>query len=44
MELKYVFYIDAEPAKVWDALITPEGTRHTFFGCVIRSAFPVARP
>jgi len=44
MELKYVFYIDAEPAKVWDALITPEGTRHTFFGCVIRSTFRVGEP
>lgn len=39
MELKYEFYIDAEPKKVWDALVSPEGTRKTFFGCVIKSTF-----
>ncbi|CAM3598483.1 SRPBCC family protein [Marinicrinis lubricantis] len=39
MELKYEFYIGASPEKVWDVLVSPEGTRHTFFGCVIKSTF-----
>ncbi|OEH92591.1 SRPBCC family protein [Bacillus solimangrovi] len=39
MRLKYEFYIDAQPEDVWDTLVTPEGTRKTFFGCVIRSTF-----
>ncbi|MDB5085201.1 MAG: polyketide cyclase [Bacilli bacterium] len=41
MELKYEFYIDAEPEKVWDTFVSPEGTRKTFFGSVIRSTFQV---
>lgn len=39
MELKYEFYIDTEPEKVWDTFVSPEGTRKTFFGSVIRSTF-----
>lgn len=41
MNLKYEFYIDAEPEKVWKALIEPEGTRQVFFGCVLQSTFEV---
>ncbi|MCR8635045.1 SRPBCC family protein [Paenibacillus radicis (ex Xue et al. 2023)] len=43
-ELKYEFYIDATIEKVWDALVSPEGTRKTFFGCVIRSTFEEGAP
>ncbi|MFD2170442.1 SRPBCC family protein [Tumebacillus lipolyticus] len=39
MDMKYVFYIDAQPEQVWDAFVSPEGTKKTFFGCVIRSTF-----
>ncbi|MEI7026971.1 SRPBCC family protein [Paenibacillus sp. y28] len=39
MSLNYEFYIGAEPEQVWAALVSPEGTRQTFFGCVIRSTF-----
>lgn len=41
MSLKYEFYIGAEPETVWNALITPEGTRRIFFGCVLESSFQV---
>ena len=30
--LQYEFYIGASPEKVWDVLISPEGTRATFSG------------
>jgi uncharacterized protein YndB with AHSA1/START domain len=39
MELKYEFYIDAQPEEVWNTFVSPEGTRKTFFGCVIKSTF-----
>ncbi|TBL76035.1 SRPBCC family protein [Paenibacillus thalictri] len=39
MELKYEFYIGAQPETVWDVLISPEGTKKTFFGSVIQSTF-----
>ncbi|WP_053373103.1 SRPBCC family protein [Paenibacillus sp. FJAT-27812] len=41
MEFKYEFYIGASPEKVWNAFVSPEGTRQTFFGCVIDSTFEV---
>lgn len=41
MEFKYEFYIGAAPEKVWEALVLPEGTKQTFFGCVINSDFEV---
>ncbi|OBZ11326.1 SRPBCC family protein [Bacillus sp. FJAT-26390] len=41
MEFKYEFYIGASPEKVWSAFVSPEGTRQTFFGCVIDSTFEV---
>ncbi|MCK9860687.1 SRPBCC family protein [Paenibacillus sp. ATY16] len=37
MELNYVFYIDASPEQVWQTLVSPEGTRSTFFGTVLNS-------
>lgn len=39
MELKYVMYIGSTPEKVWNILISPEGTKAAFFGSVIRSTF-----
>ncbi|KKI89558.1 polyketide cyclase [Bacillus sp. SA1-12] len=39
MELKYEFYIGATAEEVWDAFMSPEGTRKTFFGCVLKSTF-----
>lgn len=39
MELKYEFYINSTPEKVWHTLISPEGTRSTFAGSIIRSTF-----
>jgi uncharacterized protein YndB with AHSA1/START domain len=39
MTFNYEFYIGAEPEKIWAALVLPEGTKQTFFGCVIKSDF-----
>ncbi|MDX8366187.1 SRPBCC family protein [Cytobacillus sp. IB215665] len=39
MKLSYQFYIDAPPVKVWNTLVSPEGTRSTFFGSELRSTF-----
>lgn len=44
MELKFVLYVGVTPDKLWDVFVTPEGTRATFFGCVIRSTFEVGSP
>lgn len=44
MELKYEFYIGASPEKVWQALVSPEGTRAIFFGCVLESTFEAGAP
>ncbi|UNK18904.1 SRPBCC family protein [Paenibacillus sp. N3/727] len=44
MELKYDFYIDANKEQVWNALVSPEGTRSAFFGSVIKSSFVVGEP
>ncbi|BBI31039.1 SRPBCC domain-containing protein [Cohnella abietis] len=41
MELKYVFYVGVQPEQLWQVLISPEGTKATFFGSVIRSTFEV---
>jgi uncharacterized protein YndB with AHSA1/START domain len=40
-DLKYEFYMAAEPEKVWDTLISPEATKQIYFGSVIRSSFKV---
>ena len=32
MGLKYEFYINAGLEEVWNALISPDGTRNSFFG------------
>jgi len=39
MDLKFELYIAATPENVWQILVSPEGTRQTFFNCVIRSTF-----
>ncbi|ASS73687.1 polyketide cyclase [Tumebacillus algifaecis] len=44
MDLNYEFYIGADKERVWEVLVSPEGTRHTFFGCVINSTFEVGAP
>lgn len=44
MELRYEFYIGATPEQVWNAFVSPEGTRKTFFGSVIQSTFEVGAP
>jgi uncharacterized protein YndB with AHSA1/START domain len=41
MDLRYEFYMGAGLEEVWNAFVSPEGTRKTFFGCVIRSTFEV---
>lgn len=41
---RYELYIGASLEKVWDAFVSPEGTRQTFFGCVIDSTFEVGTP
>jgi uncharacterized protein YndB with AHSA1/START domain len=40
-DLSYVIYIGAKPEEVWQALLSPEGTKATFFGSVIRSTFEI---
>lgn len=40
-DVSYVIYIGAEPKDVWHALLSPEGTKATFFGSVIRSTFEI---
>ncbi|MWV46009.1 polyketide cyclase [Paenibacillus sp. HJL G12] len=42
--LKYEFYIGAEPEKVWGFLVAPEGTKKTFFNCVLQSSFKAGEP
>jgi len=44
MDLKYVLYIGAKPEEVWQALISPEGTKAIFFGCILDSTFEVGAP
>jgi uncharacterized protein YndB with AHSA1/START domain len=44
MDLKYDFYIDAAPEKVWNTLVSPEGTKATLFGSVLRSTFEIGAP
>lgn len=44
MELKYVVYIGAKPEEVWQAFISPEGTKAIFFGCILDSTFEVGAP
>lgn len=44
MEFKYNFYIDADREKVWNALVSPEGTRSSFFNCVLDSSLTEGAP
>jgi len=39
MEHKFIAYIGASPEKVWDSIVSPEGTKAIFFGCELRSTF-----
>lgn len=41
MKLEYVFYIDAEPRRVWEVLFDPELSLHAFMGGVIESSLQV---
>ncbi|WP_274364021.1 SRPBCC family protein [Paenibacillus thermotolerans] len=43
-QLKYEFYIGAGLDEVWSTLVQPEGTRKTFFGCVLNSTFKPGDP
>ncbi|WP_274654492.1 SRPBCC family protein [Paenibacillus humicola] len=42
--LTYVLYIGAKPEDVWRALVSPEGTKAVFFGCVLNSTFQPGSP
>ncbi|OPH49021.1 polyketide cyclase [Paenibacillus ferrarius] len=44
LDLKYEFYINAKPEKVWEVFISPEGTKAIFFGCVLNSTFEIGSP
>ena len=44
MKLEYAIYIDAKPEKVWEALVSPEGTKVAFFGSELKSSFEVGAP
>lgn len=37
--MRFELLTNAKPEEVWNTLVLPEGTRKTFFGCVIRSTF-----
>ncbi|MVP02602.1 SRPBCC domain-containing protein [Paenibacillus lutrae] len=39
MELKYQFYIEGAPEKVWEIFMSPEQSKKIFYGCYIRSTF-----
>lgn len=43
-DLKYTIYIGGTPEQVWEALVSPEGTRAIFFGSVLESTFEVGAP
>lgn len=44
MKLEYTIYVDAKPEKVWEALVSPEGTRACFFGSELRSSLEEGAP
>lgn len=44
MKLEYVIYVDAKPEKVWEALVSPEGTKAAFFGSELKSSFEIGAP
>ncbi|KQO18597.1 SRPBCC domain-containing protein [Paenibacillus sp. Leaf72] len=39
MDLRYDFYVNAEPEDVWNAFMKPENTRKIFFGSTLHSTF-----
>ncbi|MDO3411614.1 SRPBCC family protein [Saccharibacillus sp. CPCC 101409] len=44
MDLEYEIYVDAPAEKVWEALVTPEGTKACFFGTELRSSLEPGAP
>jgi len=40
-DLTYVTYVAAKPEEVWNAFLSPEGTKAVFFGSVLRSTFEI---
>jgi len=44
MSHTFVTYIGAEPSKVWEALIQPEGTRRIYFDCILESELKPGSP
>lgn len=44
MKLDYVIYVNATPEKVWEALVSPEGTKAAFFASELESSFEVGAP
>lgn len=42
--LEYTIYIGGKPEQVWEALVSPEGTRAIFFGSELQSTFEVGAP
>ncbi|GFZ97000.1 hypothetical protein GCM10008018_49220 [Paenibacillus marchantiophytorum] len=44
MDLKYEFYINANPEAVWKVFIEPEATKAIFFGSVLNSTFEIGAP
>ena len=40
-DLTYQFFIAGTPEAVWQALISPEGTKQIYYGCIIKSTFQV---
>ena len=43
-DLKYVAYIGESPEKVWQCLISEEGTRASFVNCVLRTTLEIGAP
>jgi len=44
MKLEYTIYVDAKPEKVWEALVSPTGTKAAFFGSELQSSFEEGEP
>lgn len=43
-DLKYEFYINASPERVWQALTSPEEVKNIFYGSVLQSTFEIGSP
>lgn len=44
MKLEYTIYVNAKPEKVWEALVSPEGTKAAFFGSELKSSLEEGAP